>query len=127
MQAFLKHNPSLGLHTYLGRGDGKSLMITRFEFEYQPLFFNKKLADPGLFYRLFSVFSIKHHYIFTTNMCEKCPSSIQLQDLNPPPSEHESPPITTNQHLLLDGSFSHKFVVKVVILLYRRKGDGGDS
>ena len=35
--------------------------------------------------------------IFTANQCEKmsCPSSIQLEDLNPLPLEHESPPITT--------------------------------
>ena len=36
-----------------------------------------KKANPGLFYRLFSVFSNKHHYnSFTTNICEKCPSGI---------------------------------------------------
>ena len=37
--------------------------------------------------------------IFTTNKCEKCPSHIQRQDLNPRPSEHESLPITTRQGL----------------------------
>ena len=35
--------------------------------------------------------------IFTTNICEKCPSSIWCQDSNPQHSEHESPPITTRQ------------------------------
>ena len=54
-----------------------------------------KLAKPGLFYNSFSVFSIKHHYSFTTYKCEKCPSSIQCRDSNPRPSEHESPLITT--------------------------------
>ena len=33
--------------------------------------------------------------IFTTNICEKCPSSIRCQDLNPQPLERESLPITT--------------------------------
>ena len=33
--------------------------------------------------------------IFTTNKCEKYPFSIRCRDLHPPPSEHESPPITT--------------------------------
>ena len=33
--------------------------------------------------------------IFTTNICEKCPSSIQCRDLNPRPLECEPLPITT--------------------------------
>ena len=33
--------------------------------------------------------------IFKTNTCEKCPSSIWCQDLNPQHSEHKPPPITT--------------------------------
>ena len=39
--------------------------------------------------------------IFTTNQCEKmsCPSSIWHRDLNPQPSERESPPITTRPGL----------------------------
>ena len=37
--------------------------------------------------------------IFTTNKCEKCQSSIQCWDLNPRPSQHESPPITTRPGL----------------------------
>ena len=32
---------------------------------------------------------------FTTNQCEKCPSSIRCRDSNPQPFEHESSPITT--------------------------------
>ena len=32
--------------------------------------------------------------IFITNICEKCPSSIQCRDSNPRPSEDEYPPIT---------------------------------
>ena len=37
--------------------------------------------------------------IFPTNICEKCPSCRRYQDLNPRPSEHESPPITTRPGL----------------------------
>ena len=33
--------------------------------------------------------------IFTTNVCEKCPSSIRFWYLNPRSWKHESPPITT--------------------------------
>ena len=33
--------------------------------------------------------------IFTTNQCEKCPSSIWCWDLNPRPLENESSPIIT--------------------------------
>ena len=36
---------------------------------------------------------------FTSNICEKCPSSIQYRDLNPQPSVHESSPITTRPGL----------------------------
>ena len=37
--------------------------------------------------------------IFTKNICEKCPSSIRCQDLNPRPLENESPLITTRPGL----------------------------
>ena len=37
--------------------------------------------------------------IFTTNKCEKCPSSIQYWDSNTWPSVHECPPITTRPGL----------------------------
>ena len=37
--------------------------------------------------------------IFTTNICEKYPSSIWCWDSNPRPSEQESPPITTRPGL----------------------------
>ena len=37
--------------------------------------------------------------IFTTNQCEKCPSSKWLWDSNPRPLEHESSPITTKPGL----------------------------
>ena len=48
---------------------------------------------------LFLVFSNKQ-YNFSTNQCEKCPSSIWRWDLNPQPFEHESSPITTRPGLL---------------------------
>ena len=47
-----------------------------------------------IFFRLF-----KQHYNFTTNKCEKCPSSIQCWDSNPQSSDRESPPITTRPGL----------------------------
>ena len=37
--------------------------------------------------------------IFTTNKCEKCPSSIQCRDSNPRPPEREPLPITTRPGL----------------------------
>ena len=55
------------------------------------------MDQPRPFYCLFSVFSNKHYYIFTTNIC---PTSIQCRDLNPWSLEHESPPITTSPGLL---------------------------
>ena len=61
-------------------------------------FFLKKWANPGLFYHWFSVFS-NINTIFATNICEKCPSSMQCRDSNTRPLEHESPPITTSPGL----------------------------
>ena len=52
---------------------------------------------------LFSVFSNKQ-YNFTTNQCEKCPTSIRCRDLNPQPFEHESSTIATRPGLLLPSS-----------------------
>ena len=52
-----------------------------------------KMAIRPLF-RLFSSFQT-NITIFTTNVCEKCPSSTWCWDLNPQPSDLESPPITT--------------------------------
>ena len=62
-----------------------------------PLFFLKKSPSPASFSFIF-VFS-KKHYNFTTNKCEKCPSSLRCWDLNPQPFEHESPPIITRPGL----------------------------
>ena len=49
---------------------------------------------PASFSFIFGPFQT-NNTIFTTNICEKCPSSIQCRDLNPQPSEGESLPITT--------------------------------
>ena len=57
-----------------------------------------KWAISGLFYRLFSVFSIKQ-YNFYNNICEKSPSSVRYRDSNPRPLEHESPTITARPGL----------------------------
>ena len=49
------------------------------------------MSHPRPLFRLFSVFSNKH-YIFSANQCEKCPSSLQCQDL--PVFIHRWPNIT---------------------------------
>ena len=52
--------------------------------------------SPTSFWFTFSVFFKQTSMnFFTTNWCEKCPSSILCRDSNPRPSEHESPPIST--------------------------------
>ena len=53
-----------------------------------------KMGHPRPLFCLFSSFqtNITH---FTTNICEKCPSSVRCWDSNPRTSEHESPHITT--------------------------------
>ena len=52
------------------------------------------MGHPRPLFHLFSSFQT-NITIFTTNICEKCPSSIRCWDSNPQPLEHESPPITT--------------------------------
>ena len=52
----------------------------------------------SLFLSLDGLFS-KKITIFTTNQCEKLPSSIRCWYSNPQPSERESPPITTRPGL----------------------------
>ena len=37
--------------------------------------------------------------IFTPNICEKCPPNVWCWDLNPQPSEHESPPVNSRTGL----------------------------
>ena len=59
--------------------------------------FFKNGPTPASFH-LFSSFQT-HITIFTTNKCEKCPSSIWCWDSNSQPLEHEFPPITTRPGL----------------------------
>ena len=47
--------------------------------------------------------------IFTTNKCEKCPSSIQCWYFNPRPPEHESSPVTTRPFDI--ASFNELFTI----------------
>ena len=54
----------------------------------------KKWANPGLFFVSFRSFWT-NITIFTTNICEKCPSSKWCRDSNSWPLECESLPITT--------------------------------
>ena len=71
------------------------------------------MGHPRPLFRLFSFFSNKHEYNFSTNKCEKCPSSIWHWDSNPQPSEHESPPITTRSGLPLPISLCYNMISKL--------------
>ena len=62
------------------------------------------MSHPRPLFRLFSVFSNKQ-YIFSANQCEKCPSSLQCQDLNLQPLEHESTPVTSRPELPSNSRF----------------------
>ena len=53
-------------------------------------------ANSGLF---LIYFCLLKHYNFYNKHMRKCPTSIRCWDLNPRPSEHESPPITTRSVL----------------------------
>ena len=57
-----------------------------------------KWAIPGLLLVYFRLFQT-NITIFTTNNCEKCPSSKWCWDSNPQPFEHVSSPITTGPGL----------------------------
>ena len=59
----------------------------------------KNGPTPASFIGYFRSFQTKISTVFTANLCEKCPSNIRCWDLNPWPSEHESPPITTRPRL----------------------------
>ena len=75
----------------LPRGKGLNLKST-----FKTFF--KKMVQPRLLFCLFSSFQT-NIAILTTNECEKCPSSIQRQDLNSQPSDYESSPLTTRPGL----------------------------
>ena len=64
------------------------------------LFF-KNMGQPRPLFHLFSSFQINItiFLIFTTNKCEKFPSSIWCRDWNSQPLAHESPTITTKTGL----------------------------
>ena len=69
-------------------------MVMNLKERIEKWFFLKKWANPGLFFVSFRCFQTDNT-IFTTNICEKCPSSKWCWDSNPRPSERESLPITT--------------------------------
>ena len=62
------------------------------------LFFLKKWANSAHFFIYFWSFQT-NITIFTTKICEKCPSSIWCQDSKPQPLECESLPIMTRPGL----------------------------
>ena len=71
--------------------------------------FLKKRANTDLFFVYFRSFQTNIITIFTTNICENCPSSIVwCRDSNPLPSEHESLPITTRLGQFKVFSFSFR-------------------
>ena len=76
-------------HTYLPNCQTNLVIVHRHSFQ--------KWANLSLFYGLFWSFQTNSITFFTTNRCEKCPSSIQCWDSNPQPSEHESAPIPLDQ------------------------------
>ena len=76
-------------------------MLLALGFAYSPCFF-KKIGQPRQLFHLFLSFQRHIITIFTTNKCEKCPSSIWCRDSNSRPLEHESPPITTRPGLKLN-------------------------
>ena len=57
-----------------------------------------KKGYPRPLFRLFSSFQTNITNL-TTDISEKCPSSIWCRDSNPQPSEQESPPLTTRPGL----------------------------
>ena len=61
-------------------------------------FFFKKMANPSLFFIYFRSFQT-NFTIFTTNKCEKCPSSIWHRVSNTRPLDRECLPITTRPGL----------------------------
>ena len=57
------------------------------------------MGHPGPFFVYFWSFSNEQHYNIYNKLMLKCPSSIHSCDLNPEPSVHEPPPITTRPGL----------------------------
>ena len=80
-----------------------------------------KWANPGLFLVYFRSFQTNIVTIFTTNKCEKCPSSIRCQDSNSQPSDYESTHLTTRPGLppivKLKFQLSNSFVTCVELSL----------
>ena len=83
------------------------------------LLFFKKMANPSLFFIYFRSFQT-NFTIFTTNKCEKCPSSIRHRESNTRPLDRECLPITTRPGLP-PKAFS--FVRHILIHLHLEKID----
>ena len=79
--------------------------ILTFETKLPKIFFNE--PTPASFSFIFGLFK-QTIQLFTTNQCEKCPTSIWRQDSNPRPLEHESSPITTRPGLLPQATKNRK-------------------
>ena len=77
----------------------------------------KNWATPTSFIVYFWSFQINIVTIFTTNICEKCPSSIWCRDSNPRPLERESTPVTTKPGLPPRSSTSYGVRVDLHLVL----------
>ena len=78
------------------KGISKKILVADQNWINKNIFVNG--LTPTSFSFIFSLFK-QTLQIFTTNICEKSPSSIRCRDLNPQPLERESPPITTRPGL----------------------------
>ena len=70
------------------------------------------MGHPGPFFVYYGLF-LPDNTIFTTNQREQCPSSKHVWDLNPRPTEIESPPITARPGLLAICGQSYKSSMRV--------------
>ena len=77
-----------------------ALHISPFNYIESFVVFFKKMGHPRPLFRLFLSFKQTLQFLLQIYV-KKCPSSIRCRDLNPQPSDHESPPITTTPRLLL--------------------------
>ena len=55
---------------------------------------------------IFGLFKQTSLEFLQQKMCEKCPSSVLCRDLNPRPSENESPPITTRAGFYFENRYT---------------------
>ena len=89
--------------------------------------FIKKMGQPQPHFCLLSVFSNKHHYNFTTNISEKCPSSLRFRDLNLRPSECEFQSITTRPGIMPWIMHDPHCIRAIKVILYCQQWNASNS